>query len=343
MKPNWRERTNLCEKFWVNSVAEFNGKVYMAVSYNKSPSDTVYVYDFKQDTWSKLLPLQYNSAQYRYFSLVAVHKIKCIMAIGGEREKKASSKVFTWNEKSWSSEYLDMPTARSRTSSISYESSVIVAGGLTKESPYTGDLLKTKAVEVLNINENKWYEVESLPLVAYNTIPLIIGDSVYFGVGYDDYKKPNNKRDDSTCNIVTASVSDLIKINDKNSAGLVPNSNSRNMADKSIWKKLPDMPYSSWSINHYKNKLIVFTGDSLVQPKENGEVLCQNVPLIYIYNPQTFSWDCVDDLSGTIRSDFYLGMSIHINENTILFMGGITGRHEDFNDIATPCYTLTFT
>ena len=336
MKPNWRERTNLRKKCWVNSVAELNGKVYMAVRYDDGPSNTVCVYDFKQDTWSNLLPLQYY-----YFSLVAVHKIKRIMAIGGVKDDEVSSKVFTWNEKSWSPEYLDMPTARSRSSSISYESSVIVAGGITKINPYTNDLLVTKAVEVLNINENKWYEVESLPLVAYNTIPIIIGDSVCFGVGYDDYIKPNN-RDDSTRNIVTASVSDLIKINDKNSAGLVPNSNSRNMADKSIWKKLPDMPYSSWSINHYKNKLIVFTGDSLVQPKESGEVLCQNVPLIYIYNPQTFSWDCVDDLSGTIKSDFYLGISIHINENTILFMGGITGRHEDFNDIVTPCYTLTF-
>ena len=56
-------------------------------------------------------------------------------------------------------------------------------------------------------------------------------------------------------------------------------------------EKTSDMPYSSWLIIHYKNKLIAFTGDSLVQPSEMDKISCQNVPLIYIYNPQTFLWD----------------------------------------------------
>ena len=56
----------------------------------------------------------------------------------------------------------------------------------------------------------KWYEVNSLPHVAYNNIPIIIEYSVYFAIRYDDYIKPNTQ--------------------------------------------------DSWSIDHYKNKLIAFTG-----------------------------------------------------------------------------------
>ena len=321
MKPNWKKHTHLDEKCWINSVAELDGNVYMTVrTYNGSSTDP-YVYNVKEDKFSKLsaLPLKHH-----YFSLVAVHKIKRIMAIGGVIGYEMSNKVFTLNDNSWSNEeYPDMPTARSRASSISYESSVIVAGGITEAKSLT----ITKAVEVLKIHDRQWYVVDPLPYVVYDAIPLIIGDSVYFGVGYDDYINING-RDDSTRNIVKASVSDLLKRNDENMVG------------KSPWKKLPDMPYSSWSINHYKNRLIAFTGDSLVQPSDKDETVCQNVPLIYIYNPNTFTWDCVDDLSGTI--DIYLGRSIHINENTILFMGGIAGKHESYDDIVTACYTLTF-
>ena len=330
MKPNWKKCTDLPEKCWVDSVAELNGKVYMAIQNKEGLSIIPHVYDFKKNRWSKLPVLP---AEYCNFSLVTVHNKDCIMAIGGANKHEISNKVYTWNSNRWLNEYPNMPTARCRASSIYYESdhesSVIVAGGITKAKPLT----ITKAVEVLNLNTNEWYKVESLPHVAYNTIPLIIEDSIYFAVGYDDYIKPN-KQDDSTCNIIKASLSDLTKIHDKN---LVSSSN----AETSTWKKLPDMPYSSWSINHYEGNLIAFTGDSLVQRPEEDKVCCQYVPLIYIYNHKTFLWDYVDDLSGT-TINFYLGISIHINENTILFMGGIKGRHENEDDFVTDCYTLTF-
>ena len=322
MKPNWKKHTHLDDHYWIDSVAELDGNVYMTVRIYNGSLTNPYVYNFKEVKFSKLSALPFN--KHTDFCLVAVHKIKRIMAIGGVTGYGMCKKVLTLNDNSWSNEeYPDMPTARSRASSISYESSVIVAGGITEAKSLT----ITKAVEVLKIHDRQWYVVDRLPYVVYNAIPLIIGDSVYFGVGYDNYIKIGQE-DDSTCNIVKASVSDLLKRNDENMVG------------KSPWKKLPDMPYSSWSINHYKNHLIAFTGDSLVQPSDKDETVCQNVPLIYIYNPNTFTWDCVDDLSGTI--DIYLGRSIHINENTILFMGGIAGKHESYDDIVTACYTLTF-
>ena len=328
MKPNWKKCTDLPEKCWVTSVTVLNEKVYMAMINEEGRSSPIpYVYDFKQDKG----PDPLRSLPFLHFCLVTVHNKNCILAIGGVNGDEMSNKVYTWNGNDWSNEYPDMPTARSRASSICYESSVIVAGGITKAKPLT----ITKAVEVLKIDDKEWYVVDQLPHIVYSAIPLIIGDTVYLGVGYDGHIKVTEAKqddsickDDSTCNIIKASLPDLLK------------SDNQNTISKSIWIKLPDMPYSSWSINHYKNHLIAFTGDSLVLPTEKYDVVCQNVPLIYIYNSRTFSWDCVDDLSGTI--DFYLGRSIHVNENTILFMGGITGRHENTDDVVTACYTLTF-
>ena len=216
-----------------------------------------------------------------------------------------------------------MLTARSRSSTASYDSSVIVAGGIINMETE----ISTKEVEVLSLTHLQWYRVEPLPHVVHGAIPLIIENSVYYAVGYDDQVYVN-KRLDSTCNIVKAYIPDLV-------------GNNASINNGSVWKKLTDMPYSSWSFNYYKNNLIAFTGDSIVQPSENSNLTCQNVPLIYIYNPSTYLWDCVDDLNGS-TIDHYLGCSIHINENTILFLGGISGRHERVEDFVDSCYTLTF-
>lgn len=322
IKPKWRHQTKLPEKFWVTSVAELNKKVYISVRTGEFSRYNPFVYDLNKDKWDQLPPLPSDIHQ---FSLVAVHKINRILAIGGENINVISKKVFTWNENTWSNEYTDMPTARSRPSSICYDTSVIVAGGIIKNPD-----IFTQAVEILYINGSysRWDIVEQLPFGVYGAIPLIVENTIYIAVGYDDQTLVNNIRYDSTRNIVKANIPDLLK------------SSNENKVNKSIWKKLPDMPYSSWSINYYKNNLIAFTGDSFVQLSEKDVVLCQTVPLIHIYNPRTFSWDCVDDLSGTI--DFYLGSSIHINESTILFMGGISGRHEVTEDLVTDCYALTF-
>ena len=323
MKPNWKKCKDLPENYcWVISIAELNEKVYIAIRYyNKDTSKTPYVYDIKQDKWSHL-----HSLPLIYFSLVAVPRIGCIMAIGGMEQKKMRKEVFTLQGDSWSKDYPDMLTARCRVSSISYGPSVIVAGGITKEEPLT----ITKAVEVLKIHDKEWYVVDQLPHVMYSAIPLISEDTIYLGVGYDSYIKvaKGTAEDDSTRSIIKASLYDLLK------------SDNKNTVSKSTWIKLPDMPYSSWSITHYKNKLIAITGDSLVQPVEKENVVCQTVPLVYVYNSHTFSWDCVDDLSGTI--DFFLGRSIRISETTIFFVGGVNGTHSNATDMVTDCYTLKF-
>ena len=90
---------------------------------------------------------------------------------------------------------------------------VIVAGGVTCYDPFT----ITRAVEVLHINDNNlhdsyWSVVEQLPLVVYEAIPLIVNDKLYIAVGTDT--SPGT----STCNVVTASLSELLQSSNNNTS-----------------------------------------------------------------------------------------------------------------------------
>ena len=133
----------------------------------------------------------------------------------------------------------------------------------------------------------------------------------------------------TTCNVVTASLPELLQ------------SSNNNTSSSQVWNKLPDMPYSSQSINHYQGHLITFTGECIIERLDKDEPACELVPLIHIYNPDTKTWDCV----GDIPIGYYLGMSVHIRKNKILFIGGLTGTHDTNknDDIMTTCSKLTLT
>ena len=265
-----------------------------------------------------------------FFSLVTVTEKKQLLAIGGYAYNNGvfeiSSKVFLWDEKynKWLTPYPNMPTAQYRSSGISHELTVIVAGGVTCCDPHT----ITRAVEVLHINDNNlcesyWSVVEQLPFVVEQAIPLIVNDKLYIAQGYDISTGP------STCNIVTASLPELLQ------------SSNNNTSSDQVWSKLPDMPYSSFSINHYQGHLITFTGGRMVERPEEDKPVYELVPLIHIYNPDTKAWDCV----GDIPHGYYLSRSVHIRENKILFIGGLTGTHDTDkdDDIMTTCSILTIT
>ena len=252
-------------------MAELDGKVYVSGNDPEGGYSCPFMYDSNKDRWSTLPDLPCW-----YFSLVTVIEKKQLLAIGGNLNNNGviekSNKVFLWDEKynKWLTPYPNMPTARDGSSSISHELTVIVAGGMTCCDPYT----LTRAVEVLHINHNNlcdsyWSVVEQLPFVVYDAIPLIVNDKLYIAVGSDTFT------DASTCNVVTASLPELLQ------------SSNNNTSSDQVWSKLPDMPYSSDSINHYQGHLITFTGDRMVERPEEDKPVCELVPLIHIYNPDT--------------------------------------------------------
>ena len=326
LKITWQQCADLPEKFWANSVAELDGKVYVS----GETSDGVYsfpiVYDSNVDQWSTLPALPCG-----YFSLVTVSEKKQLLAIGGLIKNNGvteySNKMFLWDEKynKWLTPYPNMPTARRSSSSISHGLTVIVAGGVTCNDPST----ITRSVEVLHINDNYlhdsyWSVVEQLPHVVCDAIPLIVDDKLYIAVGYD--ASPGS----STCNVVTASLPELLQ------------SSNNSTSSSQVWSKLPDMPYSSPSINHYQDHLITFSGDRKVERPDEDKPVWELVPLIHIYNPDTKTWDCV----GDIPIGYLLGTSVHLRENKILFIAGVTcsGTHTKWDDdIMTSCSILTLT
>ena len=324
LKLTWQQSAVLPSKYFVISVAEMDGKVYIAISGIRSAYLDPLMYDSNKDQWSTLPPLPYA-----HFSLVTVVDRKHLLGIGGVVKNNGvteiSNKVFLWDEENrkWTTPYPNMPTARCYCSSVSHGSTVIVAGGVSSWDPWT----MTRAVEVLHIKEHTlftkshWSVVEKLPHVVYDAIPLIVDDQLYIAVGYDKKGSP------STCNTVTASLLELLQ------------SSNKNTSSGQVWHKLPDMPYSSLSINHYQGHLITFSGVHRVEQPNIDKLVCQSVSLIHIYNPYTNTWDCV----GEIPYDYLLGKSVHIRDNKILFIGGVTGTYSTTkdDDIITTCLIVT--
>ena len=304
-------------------MVELDGKVYSSFFYSGGGCASPKMYDYNKDKWSLLPPLPYVD-----FSLVTVPYRKQLLAIGGVVNnygvEGASNEVFLWDEENrkWTTPYPNMLTARCRCSSISHGSTVIVVGGVTHCDPLT----MTRVVEVFNIEEHSlfteshWSVVEQLPYVVREAIPLIIDDTLYIAQGYDGSNF-------STCNIVSASIPELLQ------------SSNKNTSSSEVWSRLPDMPYSSYCINHYQGHLITFGGVYKVEHPDKGKSAPLSVPLIHVYNPHTRTWDCV----GEIPYGYLLGMSVHISENKFLFIGGLTGTHnlnKDDDMIAT-CSILT--
>jgi len=197
---------------------------------------------------------------------------------------------------------------------------VIVAGGSTCLGPVT----LTRAIEVLHIRESstwysKWYSksywsiVEQLPIALYQPVPLIIKDELFIAEGFN--------KSQNTCIVFTAPLSKLMESNNTGSA--------------QVWGKLY-MPYPSLSINHYQGRLITFGGCYRCEKLNCNPGMLTTTPLIHIYNPNTTSWDCV----GKIPYEYYLWRSVHLTENKILFVGGLTG---DCNDTLKVCLLLTIT
>ena len=217
-----------------------------------------------------------------------------------------------------------MPTGRCICSSISHGSTVIVAGGIICFDP----VAMTRAVEVLHIKhtwltKSYWSVVEQLPHVVCAAIPLVVNDNLYIAVGSD------KKTGASTCNVLTASLPELLQ------------SSNKRTSSGQVWNKLPDMPYPSFSFNHYQGHLITFSGGHRIEQPDIDKPAYQSVPLIHIYNPYINTWDCV----GEIPYEYLLGKSVHIREsdNKILFIGGLTGTCYTANndDIMITCSMLT--
>ena len=294
------------EKCWVNAVTKMDGIVYVsAMTSNGFPP---FMYDINREQWSPMPML--SSA---YFVLVAVPSKKHLLAIGGSTRGTMCDEVFLWEEKhkKWVIQYPSMPTPRCSITGICYHSTVIVAGGITHWRPWT----VTRIVEVLYINDvspadSYWGTVEQLPHGIYSAVPLLHNDNLYISSHATDFQA-------NTLTVITTPVPELLR----------SNSISSSSSSNSLWSKLPDAPYSSYSIICYQGRLITFTGIHLAEELNRSEIVRKLVPMIHIYNPDTLSWDCV----GYFSYKYALGRSMCVGDNKILFIGALTGSYDDYD------------
>ena len=291
----------------MTSVAEINGKVYVA-AINLSQFSS-FMYDINNGQWSPLPILPKT-----YYNLIAVHSKKHILAVGGSKGKQTTNEIHLLDEEhqDWIIQYPNMPTSRFSITGVCYHSTVIAAGGVTQWDPWT----LTRVVEVLHIDDRslsdlQWSTVEQLPYFIYGAIPLLCNDDLYIS-SFFDY---SNLQDNNTLTIFTVSVPQLLK------------STQTDTVTNSVWKKMPDVPYSSYSLICYQGRLITFTGFHLVEEPIRHMPILKLAPMIYMYNPNTLSWDCI----GLVPCQYLLGRAVYIGDNKILFMGGMTGKYEEYS------------
>ena len=296
--------------------------MYVSIKGSQCAYLNALVYVAKDNRWSELPPLPHAR-----FSLCTIPSKNQLLAIGGlqisDSVINVSNSVYSWNESDnrWVKNYPDMPTSRWSSSSIGYQSTLVVAGGVTCMDPFT----ITRAVEVLHVNDDAhWSVVEQLPHIVYEAVPLIVNDKLYIATGNDRGKGG------STCSVISASLPDLLQ-----------SSNDVRSTGGQVWNKIPDMPYCSYAINHYGGYLITLTGDCMVELADEDSAVCKLVPLMHLYNPDTDSWDYVDN----VNHGFYLGRSIHLSPDKLFFIGGLTGKHYlgNSDDLVTTCLMLTIT
>lgn len=312
-------------KCFVTSIAELAGKVYVSIKGSQCAYLNALVYVTREDRWHELPALPHAR-----FSLCTIPSKNQLLAVGGLQIingiVNVSNSIFSWNEStnSWANDYPDMPTSRWSSAAVGYESTVVVAGGVTHLEPFT----ITRAVEVLHVGESAtdtyWSVVERLPHIVYEAIPLIVNDKIYIATGNDRGKGG------STCSVISASLPELLQ-----------SSTATGNVGGQVWNKIPDMPYCSYAINHYGGYLITFTGDCMVELPDEDNAVCKLVPLMHLYNPDTDSWDYIDN----VTHGYYLGRSVHLTANKIFFIGGLTGKHYlgNSDDLVTTCLMLTIT
>ena len=144
------------------------------------------------------------------------------------------------------------------------------------------------------------------PMCLYEAIPLIIDDSIYIAAGND-----RKKGGYSTCSVVSASLSHLLQ-----------GSDTTDHPGGQVWKKIPDMPYCLYAINHYGDYLITFIGDCMVELPDEDNAVWKLISLQPRYRQlglcrQCHSWIFLG----------YIARSIHLSPNKIFFVGGLTGKH----------------
>ena len=158
---------------YIQSV-EVDGTVYVGGGYADKDEDsyTVMAYSMQSCKWHTLPP--YSA---RWFAMTTINN-KLIL-VGGYRDTEVDQLgVWKTDSNQWTRPFPPIPTPRTFPSATSYKHWLVVAGGHSKGSLST--------VEVLDIDNKQWSTAPSTPMLWYNMKSTIIGDTWYLMGGGQD-------------------------------------------------------------------------------------------------------------------------------------------------------------
>ena len=287
----WKQCADLPIPASLGQTTVIDGKVYFGgfITGRVEEGCNVYCYDPSQDTWNTLPPLPVW-----WFGLGQVKKQ--LVAVGGGRvsDGEISKKVYVFDAKSrkWKPESLPpMSIARHSPAVISHPSALVVAGGETVQQ---GDYVDV--VEILNVEESKWYSTVPLPTPCRDMTPAVIKDVCFLAGGRGKYAILNG--------VLRASIDELLsraKVN--NDCSNESDSNDNNTVDTSesnetggtqekspVWTNLPDSPTYQPAVSVLAENNIVAIGGG-VSPQS---VSAQSS--VFALSQITDSWNYIGDL-----------------------------------------------
>ena len=242
----------------------------------------IYRYQVSTNQWSQ------GECPY-YRCSMAYHK--CLMTIGGalSRDDKAqrTGEILSYVENNWKPELPPMPTARSRSISLTcyfnQAALLIVIGGEDDSDT------SLKTVEILNLTnpQNGWQRAHDVPETLCSSSGTVAGDYIYVITGW-------SKRNNPTSTAFRCKIEDLIASIDQPTA---PN----------VWETLPQLPAEEATCTSLHETVIVV----------GGWAKSVAVHDIRTYNPESGRWEVIGYLPKCRFICFAIGVA-----NKLIVIGG---------------------
>ncbi len=280
---NWRRGPDMPfrMKGSIQSVV-INGMVYVGGGWaNRDENENIVMtYDTHSGRWGTLPPYRTHG-----FGMTVIRD-QLVLVGGLDEDGNDSKSIGVWRsaDKEWVDLYPDMPTPRWRSSVVTYNEWLIVAGG------YKGDLECLSSVDVMNVDTKEWYSGPPAPRGFSAMKTATVGDMCYYMSGY------GTERYDVTKDVYRVSL-----------PALISQVKSRNI-DPQIWKKISPLNVASSTPLSIGGCLLALGGES------QGI----GVTSVLHYRPESDDWIQVGDLPSPL-SECTCAV---INDGDVLVAGG---------------------
>ena len=250
------------------------------VYFNGGGTKRVYQYHSDSQRWSKL-PTLLNTD-----STLVMADSK-LTSVGGKLDsgEATNSLLSLTGGSKWLPLLPPMDTKRAYTAAICYHRSLIVAGGHNGRNTVI-----IAAVEVLDMDTQRWFIARSLPHPSYQATTSICGDRLYMMGGFDHSGT-------ITCSVFACSIPELL--------------DSSRPGKSTVWQQLADADYKSSSCATLDGKLVAVGGYDKYRNAENTTA-------IRTYDENNNCWKITEPM--TTARHHALVVSFH--DNTLIVVGG---------------------